>query len=336
MSKKKIYLGIDGGATKMMVQAICIPDQSNLAYYDKFHDEICYKEMPEWNNDFQPEDIGLQEKSAKEKIFDLSYNEKKQGEVIINTLRKLYNQALKRNHAISGVGLCFPGLKTKFNEGIILLVNGPRIPDFVLQLRNKKIPINNIYNDSECCVLGEIRGQSGALRDVKHGIYIGGGTGIADGIVIGGNIANFNHNDGLKRSWELIVQPGVSIESRLSPKNLIANYNAMSPNKLITSLESLIILAENDNPIANKIISKAVEAIQILISNRVKYIYGETGELCEKIVIGQRLALALSSKNGENIFMNKIYSALNQDIPISLSTDRKTATLGAAWKASCS
>ena len=59
-------------------------------------------------------------------------------------------------------------------------------------------------------------------------------------------------------------------------------------------------------------------------------------QFCQKIVIGQRLAVALSSGGEKNIFMNKIHSALGQDTPICLSTDRRTAALGAAWKAACS
>ena len=75
-----------------------------------------------------------------------------------------------------------------------------------------------------------------------------------------------------------------------------------------------------------------MEELEIIL----KYIYKKTGQFCQKIVIGQRLAVALSSGGGKNIFMNKIHSVLSQDVPIFLSTDRRTAALGAAWKAACS
>ena len=336
MAKSRTYLGMDGGATKMMVQSIRIFDQYDFACYDSYNYEICYEEIPGWDKDFQPEDTQLQRKLAQENNLNISDIEKRQGNIIIETVQFCYKQALENHQVTSGVGLCFPGLKTDKKDGTVLLVNGPRIPDFVLQLRKKKIPIDHIYNDSDCCVIGEIRGQSGALRNIQHGIYIGGGTGIADGLVIDGNIADFNKQDNLKRSWELTLPSGVSIESCLAPKCLIDEYNTTNLNNPIISLEALINLAENKHPTADKLITRAVEAMRILIKNRVKYIYNKTGQFCQKIVIGQRLAVALSSGGGKNIFMNKIHSVLSQDVPIFLSTDRRTAALGAAWKAACS
>ena len=336
MDKNRTYLGLDGGATKIMVQSIQVSDRCDFAYYDKYNYEICYEEIPGWDKNFQPEEILLQRELAQEKNYKISDSEKQQGNIIIETVRFCYQKALENLQVISGVGLCFPGLKTEKKDGTVLLVNGPRIPNFVIQLKKKKIPVDHIYNDSDCCVIGEIQGESGALRNIQNGIYIGGGTGIADGVVINGNIANFDKQDNLKRSWELTLPSGESIESCLSPKSLIDEYNTIAPNNQIKSLEALINLAETKHPIADKLITRSVEAMRILIANRVKYIHDKTGQFCQKIVIGQRLAVALSSGGEKNIFMNKIHSAMKEDTPIFLSTDRRTAALGAAWKAACS
>jgi len=336
MTKSKIYLGIDGGATKMMAQSIQISDQSKLASYNAFNYEISYEQMPGWNNNFQPLHISIQKELKQSKDLKISLNEKQQGKIIIDTVQTCYQQALKKNQKISGVGLCFPGLKNDDEDGTILLVNGPRIPDFVDQLKKKNIPINQIYNDSVCCLIGEIKGLSGSLRDISNGIYIGGGTGIADGLIINGKIADFNKDNNLKRSWELTLPTGNSVESSLAPKYLINTFNRMENYDPITSLEELIILAEKGNQSADRLLTQAVEAIRILVTNRVKYIGEKTNKNCQKIVIGQRLAIALSLQNGKNTFMKKIHSSLNHDIPITLSKDRRTAALGAAWKKACS
>ena len=91
MAKSRTYLGMDGGATKMMVQSIRIFDQYDFACYDPYNFEICYEEIPGWEKDFQPEDTQLQRKLAQENnlnisdIFKLPVGEVKKEE----TLRKL-------------------------------------------------------------------------------------------------------------------------------------------------------------------------------------------------------------------------------------------------------
>ena len=37
------------------------------------------------------------------------------------------------------------------------MANGPRIPNFCKKLLERNIPINILYNDSDCCVLGELQ-----------------------------------------------------------------------------------------------------------------------------------------------------------------------------------
>ena len=51
----------------------------------------------------------------------------------------------------------------------------------------------------------------------------------------------------------------------------------------------------------------------------------------EKIVIGQRLGKLLSDKN--NPFSKLLLKNYNDHIPIEISTDRRTAAIGAAYKA---
>jgi len=217
--------------------------------------------------------------------------------------------------------------------GTIIMANGPRIPDLCQRLLEKKVPINVIYNDSDCCVTGEMLWENGSLKNVDHAIYIGGGTGIADGLIINGQIVNFNLDSNLKKSWELTLPSGRTVETSLSPKFIIENYNMINPKYSVDTLNKVILEADNDNPHAIKILGDAVKALHFLIENRLKYIKEKTGKTCQRIVIGQRLGLALSLKNGRNSFMKKISSKI--DNPFFISNERKTAAIGAAWKSSC-
>ena len=335
MQEEKIYLGIDGGASKLLFQTIKIVKNSRYAHTGEYCKEISYKDFEGWDNSFEPEKVETQKIFSKKNKFFLSTKETNQGKVIIKIIEKFYKIAVRDIGTICGVGLCFPGIKTPDLRGTIIMANGPRIPNLCEQLNKKNIAVDILYNDSDCCVTGEMFWENGSLKNASNAIYIGGGTGIADGIVINGNIVNFNSDSNLKKSWELILPSGKTVESSLSPKFLIKNYNSLNPKNHINTLDEIILQADNKNSYAIKIIDEAVKALHFLIDNRLKYINDKTGENCQKIVIGQRLGLSLSLKKGENSFMKTILSEKKHRVPINISIERKTAAIGAAWKSFC-
>ena len=118
------------------------------------------------------------------------------------------------------------------------MANGPRIPEFKKKISN----VDNIFNDSDCCIIGEWKSTIGKMQNIKNGIYIGGGTGIADGLICDNKLIDFNEVKILKRSWELKAPGGLSVESMLSPKGIISNYKKLR-NSNYTKLSS----NENDN-----------------------------------------------------------------------------------------
>ena len=333
MSEEKIYLGMDGGASKILVQSIKIEGNSNCASMGDYCKEISYNNFDGWDENFKPIDIKNQKIIAKKNKIIISKKEKNQGNIIIDIVAKCYHNAIKNIGPVIGVGLCFPGIKTPDMTGTIIMANGPRIPNFCQRLLEENVPINILYNDSDCCVIGELQWQNGSLKNIDYAIYIGGGTGIADGLIINGQVVNFNSDSYLKKSWELILPSGKTVESALSPKFLIENYNKINPKNPVDTLNKIILEADNDNPHAIKIVEHAGIALHFLIENRLKYIKEKTGKNCQKIVIGQRLGIALLLKNGKNSFMKNILSKI--DIPLFISSERKTAALGAAWKSSC-
>ena len=333
MSANKKYLGMDGGASKLLVQSIIIEENSNYASMGDYCQEISYNSFDGWDKSFKPADLKTKKIISKKNKIIIPENEKNQGNIIIDIISKSYHNAIKVIGPISGVGLCFPGIKTSDMTGTIVMANGPRIPNFCKKLLERNIPINILYDDSDCCVLGELQWQNGSLKNIDRAVYIGGGTGIADGLIINGQVVNFNLDSYLKKSWELILPSGKTVESALSPKFLIENYNMINPKNSVNTLNEIILEADNNNPYAIEIVEHAVIALHFLIENRLKYINEKTGKNCQKIIVGQRLGIALSLKNGRNSFMKNILSKI--DVPLSISNERKTAALGAAWKSSC-
>ena len=189
--------------------------------------------------------------------------------------------------------------------------------------------INTIYDDSECCLIGEWKSAIGKLRDCENAIYIGGGTGIADGIILNNEIVDIKTHSEAKRSWEMIMPNGESVEQCLSLGSMLNQWNG-GKEKSINAILSLFDQALSGDVFAKNIIEKASKAFLFLIDKRTEFFHRHNARP-EKIVIGQRLGKILSDKSNplsKLIFQNNYY-----DTSIEISTDRSTAALGAAYKA---
>jgi hypothetical protein len=308
-----IIVGIDCGATKVMVQTAFFDRKLNRVTPGNTHFEYSYSDHSNWNKNFLPINLDIQRSEYSDGSISLTEAELNQGGVIIETIRKAISDT-----NTDSVGLCFPGIKD--DKGVVIMANGPRIPDLVERIEG----IESLFNDSDCCVLGEWKSTVGKMQDCKNAIYIGGGTGIADGIILDGKLIDFNRTEEAKRSWELHLPDG-SVESQLSPAGMINQNNKLFGN----NINSLVELSESDGCMA--IYEKAIEAVSFLIQDRIDFFY-INNSIIEKIVIGQRLGAFLMNDNQE---LGKMIKS-STDIPIDFSSDRRTAALGAAWKKACS
>jgi hypothetical protein len=194
--------------------------------------------------------------------------------------------------------------------------NGPRIPFLKKQLNLDQ----HIFNDSDCCTIGEWKSSIGCMINVKNAIYIGGGTGIADGIIMNGKILNFNDNIDLKRSWEIDFNDS-TIESQISPGGMIRSLNTKF-NKNIKNLDEFLESKESLT-----ILKSASKALSSLIESRTDF-FRLNGLEPEIVVIGQRLGLFLSELKKE--IQEMFYQS--SKVPLKFSTDRRTAALGAIYK----
>ena len=305
-------LGIDCGGTKVLAQSASFDSETGLVSPGEFHLEVNYSDSPNWNPNFIPIHLDLQRQEFSERNIFLTEPEMDQGDVIVETIQNVIFKSES-----DSIGLCFPGIKN--DRGVVIMANGPRIPDLL-----ERIPeIDSLYNDSDCCVVGEWKSTIGKIQNAKNSVYIGGGTGIADGIILNGELIDFNERDDVKRSWELIMKNGQSVESCLSPKEIIDQWNISNKDKVIT----LDQLSKNEN--SKLIFNKAIIAFSYLIQNRIQF-FRSNNSIIEKIVMGQRLGMFMAD--------SKLRSMVEAetDIPIDYSTDRRTAALGAAWTKVCS
>ena len=325
-----LLLGLDGGASKILAQTCTIDPRSSLIIPKQEHHESNYRNSLGFDSGFMPVDLARQKKEAKENNYSFSDQEKNQSVSVIETIVKVIESSAKEK-TISKVGLCFPGIKTANYDGISIMANGPRNIN-MLSMINKmlkpkldsKISIKSIYDDSECCVIGEWKSSIGKLRDCENAIYVGGGTGIADGIILNNKIVDKD----IERSWELIMPSGESVEQCLSLGGMLSQWNK-EKEKSIKAIISLFDHAISGDNFANNIIEKAAKAFDFLIDKRIEFFQSHNSKP-EKIVIGQRLGNLLTEKNNP---LAKLIFQNNYNVSVEISTDRRTAALGAAYKA---
>ena len=308
-----LLVGVDCGATKVLIQSAIFDPESNNISPGKIYQEFLYSNHPNWDKNFLPVSLDIQRNEYKIGKISINNSEIIQGNIIIETIQ----QALSQCQGYQ-TGLCFPGIKNK--NDIVILANGPRIINMV----NRLDAVNTIYNDSDCCVMGEWKSTIGKMKNINNGIYIGGGTGIADGLVLNGEMIDFNHNSSPKRSWELTLPSGDSVESWLSPSGIIKKYNLTYNTKYRTLSE-----LSRSNQFFD-IVENVLEAFSFLVDNRIKF-FQKNNESIEKIVIGQRLGHFLLNGNNR---LGKMFMDCT-DLNIDFSSDRRTAALGAAWKILC-
>jgi len=329
----RFALGIDGVASKVLTQLFTI-NKNNEIIDQSEPFEQSYKNVDTFNHEFIPIPLNTQKKEMNNENYKIGFNEKDQSKVIIKAIIESIKYFNYKN--ISFIGFCFPGLKTENLDGISVMANGPRNLEMLNDI-NKNInselgpfvKINKIYDDSLSCVLGEKFSHDGKLKNCSNAIYIGGGTGIADGILFNDRILDLKIESQIKKSWQIKMENGDSIEECFSLSGLCKKWNDEKP-KSIELLNDLFAEAIKKDRIAMQILENAGKAFQLLIKSRIKF-FELKEKYPEKIIIGQRMGQILNEKN--HPLKNVINKYNVKDIPLELSLNRNTAALGAAQSA---
>ena len=309
-----LLAGIDCGATKVMVQSGVYSSTTSKISPGPINQEFYYSDHPDWDSKFMPVPLDTQKSEYQSDNISLSYEEINQSNVIIDTI--VSSIKIIENHKI---GLCYPGLKN--HKGIVVMANGPRIPNLTHHIH----PVKSILNDSDCCVIGELKSTIGMMQDTRNGIYIGGGTGIADGIILNGEILNLINTVGVPRSWEINVSSNETVETLLSPAGIIKRYNDQN------NAEERVLADLLHKEKFNKIMDDALKAFLKLVKVRERFFKSQNEEI-QEIVIGQRLGKFFKDL-GEK-YLERFQNSTK--IPIKVSSDRRTAALGAAISFACS
>lgn len=231
------------------------------------------------------------------------------------------------------LGICMPGLKTADGRGIAVMRWGPRIPDYLDRLEVLLAggglalgrSITRLSSDGEACAHGERIDARGLLREIGCAYYLGGGTGLAEALMIDGKIHGFDALTGfVRKAWQMEATGGRIVEDLLSPRGMNAAYAAMAGKQLP--------LAPGDHPEsralagdeqAARVLRDAAEALATVVLDRMTALRRgfqassvriTPNTFLERVVIGQRLGGIFAATALRPVFRDPVEDILARKI----------------------
>ena len=305
--KEYIIIGIDGGGSKVSAGIIESKDISTFTI--KSLSQQYYNERSEFNSDFSPVAMDIQLNEYNTEEYNVTNDEVLQGNAIIESF---HNSIINLNidkPILMGIGMV--GLKTKDLRGIGAIANGPRIPNFCIQLEDAlhksnihlHKPIQYIGSDADNCGIGEEYGKDGLFKDIQNGYYIGGGTGTADALKLKNELIPFDSiSSWIAKSWEILNENNISMEQYTSLKgiqSIYSNYSEIPINELC-----------NESIYANEIFSRALkneQAALLTCADITKYISTLIVERVETIFSGWQNKFGLLNPKHSLLINNHPY-----------------------------
>ena len=245
------------------------------------------------------------------------------------------------------------------------MANGPRMPHFLTNLQKalksagfKHVNrIDAIGSDADYCGLGERWGDEGAIREVENAYYIGIGTGIADALILDGELLPF---DGvakwMAKTWEMMATEDETYEDIISAQGIQQRYAALTGTTLDELnarqvypwqiFESALIRDEKCRQIAEQTVDALAELLFYRIytlakgspelrlvdpQRKLELEHPHLGKCLERIVIGQRLVDIWQFRDFEPVFRDPVEIKLGRklhesDLPADIKAEYLTKT----------
>jgi hypothetical protein len=195
------------------------------------------------------------------------------------------------------LGIAAAGMKTRDGRGICAARNGPRIPDYLETLAEELADVRfaafpgRLWSDGDCSGFGERAG--GALADVQHGYYLGGGTGLAESLLLDGEVVLLDDGlDWFPKAWQLECPAGETFEALLGFDAINATWRKAAGPLAPPHPERA---AAEGSSQARLLMQGWAESLAELLLHRVRAVDARKRVL-ERIVLGQRLGAWFGSK----------------------------------------
>jgi len=227
--------------------------------------------------------------------------------------------------------VCWPGLKTADGRGILVAKNGPRCVDLLAELEAALVaegvalaaPLPALMSDGLACGLGERLAAAGALRDVQQAWYFGGGTGLAEAVLVDGQVLTVDQlGPGWKRGWELRSRTfQETFEELVSARGMDARWRALS--KVMDGASHVDDAARRGESSALAVMRQAAAAFAELMVERLLKMHADRGVVLQRIVVGQRVGEWLA----DEALAPCLADVLRAELATRLSMDAPAAVL---------
>jgi len=340
-----LLIGVDGGATNVRAHHVHV-DTNNVG--DRFYLGQASSQLRYPPSDFVPIPLQRQLDDQGAGRMLLSSTEAKRGSGIAATMAQAVINVARESEGSADqviLGIAMPGLKTAEGRGIAVLNNGPRMPSLAktveTSLEEAGIvlvnPIHRLGSDGDYCGMGEQFALDGLFRDVDHAYYLGGGTGLAESLKLGGKLVTFDQSRSwIAKAWQMQSTQGNTFEQVASAKAINDRYREQSRTVGSTSSSLLFPeeLALQGDPLAKQALASAAQALAELIYERITCVFrGRSGSggfsdtsvaldadheyrgiLIDRIVLGQQTGRIYSAPRFATVFRNELDRSLSARI----------------------
>ena len=232
-----LLIGIDGGASKISGWNVIFNQKDGTFSLGDTNIVKEYRNYLNFISDFVPVSLPVQLEEMNSKI-NLTDDEILQGSIYIQACADVITEfANKYPEDAILVGIGMPGLKSGDKRGIVALANGPRMPKYAQKVEgilkgrgvNLFSNISVLGSDADYCGIGEEYSEEGEFRNAGNAYYLGGGTGVADAMKLGGKLMPFDMiKEWMPKTWEIKSDGGLSMERYTSASGIQYIYSLNS------------------------------------------------------------------------------------------------------------
>ncbi len=198
------------------------------------------------------------------------------------------------------IGLCMPGVPTLGGRGIAVSRHGPRNPGLLDALESGchqrgwslARPLAPLLGDGQAACLGEFHATQGQLCGVCSGYFVGGGSGLAEGVLLDGVALDLRqHRSDLPPAWIRNQAAVDSLDGRWEDRLSIAG---MARGAGLDSGQQFVQAAKMGIPHVHQALAQGGRDLAGWLLLRLEQLHAWRGVAVECIVLGQRTGQLLS------------------------------------------
>ena len=329
-----LLVGVDGGASEVRAHQVVVVEEGPVPELTigPATASTCYERIA----GFEPAPVAQQVSAHELGQVEPTEIEALQGEMWIEAaagaILSVAAQAGARNVL---VGMCMPGIKTADRRGVAVLKHGPRMPEFCAQLERELTseglrllrPVESLASDGEASAWGEECDAQGLLRGVTNAYYLGGGTGLAEALKLGGAILGLDAvGHSIAKAWQLESSSGIGFEELLSMRGINDRYARRAGVTTPLSSEDVPeVRALEGDAEAEQVLREAADALVELCMARIRSLHTggaaggrgrhpKPGTALGRIVLGQHLGRLFAMEALAPLLRDRVEEGLHRSI----------------------